>query len=91
MLYFYDNSGRYIGSRARIANELIPECATETPVDVPDGYEAHWDGTQWAVTEIAADTATVAEAELTDIDKLKVRTTATEDAITAILDMMMGV
>lgn len=29
--------------------------------------------------------------ELTDVEKLKVRTTATEDAITAIIDMMMGV
>lgn len=41
--------------------------------------------------EIAADSTPETTAELTDVEKLKVRTTVTEDAITAIIDMMMGV
>jgi hypothetical protein len=52
MLYYFDANGRYIGSRARIADESIPNCATETPVTVPDGHEAYHANGTWTVTTI---------------------------------------
>lgn len=52
MLYFFDTDGRYVGRRARIADEPIPEFSTEMPVTVPDGHEAYYADGVWTVTEI---------------------------------------
>lgn len=40
--------------------------------------------------EIAAMQGAAQEHELTDIEKLKIRTTANEDALAGMMDMMMG-
>lgn len=86
MLYFFDPTGRYIGCRERRESEAVPDCATETPVIVSDGHEAHFDGVAWTVTEVAP-APEPHEPELTDIEKLKIRQDATEDAILFLMDM----
>lgn len=89
MLYFYDANSRYVGRRALIAGEPVPERATETPVTVPDGHEAHYADGMWTVTEIPP-APEAPSPELTDIEKLKIRQDATENAILFLMDMNMG-
>ena len=60
----------------------------------PGFYWPRWDGEKWVegrtAEEIAAIQAAVQEHELTDIEKLKIRTAANEDALAGMMDLMMG-
>lgn len=86
MLYFYDNSGRYIGRRTWIAGEPIPECATETPVNVPDGHEAHFVDGSWAVTVIAMQPIAITELGQTETECLQAQLAQTNADFMNFLD-----
>lgn len=72
-----------------------PECGfLSGPLTTIDGiYRYKWDGEniiERTPEEIAADIAAIPSAPLSEIDRLKIRLQAAEDAVVFIMDMNMG-
>ena len=57
-IYFYDESGRYIGNRGLVENESIPHNATTENATVGDGQEAYLVDGKWVVNDIVVETYT---------------------------------
>lgn len=68
-IYFYDLNRRYIGSKD-IAGTVIPNNATDLPVVVNDGQEAHFTDGVWVVNVIEY-TNDVVSSPKTDIELLQ--------------------
>lgn len=81
MLYFYNLDKRFIGSRERKADEDIPPCATEIPVQTGDNQEAFFIDGSWHVQDVQV------PEEFVYTPSLEEKVTALTDAVNALLGL----
>lgn len=69
MLYFFDENNKYIGCRIRRDTEPVPASATEYPVVLDAGKQAHFIGGTWLVSEILSEPYIEPEPQLPTIEE----------------------